>query len=259
MIYRYPVKGLSPEHLERVTLTPGEGLPQDRRFAIARAEARFDPERPEWLPKTNFLMLMRDEALAQLRTRFDEHSGVLTIERDGEEPVRARITEAAGRLLVGEYFARFLRGSVGGTPKVVEAPGHTFSDAKQRPGTTTYKYISIANLASVGALERAVRVPVDPMRFRANLYLEGMPAWAELDWIGHEVAVGSARLRIISPTRRCAATAVNPATAERDLDVLGALQRAFGHMNMGVYAEVIGGGEIVTGAPVVPPGLTASD
>ena len=259
IICRYPVKGLSPEYLERVTLTPGEGLPQDRRFAIAHESARFDPERPEWLPKTNFLMLMRDEALAQLRTRFDEHSGFLTIERDGEEPVRARITDATGRLLVGEFFARFLRGSVRGTPKVVEAPGHTFSDAKQRPGTTTYKYVSVANLASIGALERAVRIPIDPTRFRANLYLDGVPAWEELDWVGRDVTVGSARLRIISPTRRCAATAVNPTTAERDLDVLGALQRAFGHMNMGVYAEVIGGGEIVKGASVVPPGVTPSD
>ena len=81
-LYRYPVKGLSPERLDRITLAPGEGLPQDRRFALARPETRFDPERPEWLPKTNFVMLMRDAKLARLRTRFDEQSGELTIERD---------------------------------------------------------------------------------------------------------------------------------------------------------------------------------
>lgn len=34
-IYRYPVKGLSAEKMDRVTLTPGECLSHDRRFVIA--------------------------------------------------------------------------------------------------------------------------------------------------------------------------------------------------------------------------------
>ena len=52
-IYRYPVKGLSAEKMDRVVLTPGECLPHDRRFAIALGSTRFDPEHPEWLPKTH--------------------------------------------------------------------------------------------------------------------------------------------------------------------------------------------------------------
>src|SRR3954451_18399555 len=78
-IYRYPVKGLSPEPLDRTTLAPGECLPHDRRFAIALPSTRFDPELPKWAPKTCFVMLMRDEALALLQTRFDPDTGELTI------------------------------------------------------------------------------------------------------------------------------------------------------------------------------------
>ena len=52
-ICRYPVKGLSAEHLERVALEPGEGLPHDRRFALAHGATTFDPHNPQWLPKTN--------------------------------------------------------------------------------------------------------------------------------------------------------------------------------------------------------------
>ena len=48
-IYRYPVKGLSAEKMNRVALTPGECLPHDRRFAIALASTRFDPQRPDLL------------------------------------------------------------------------------------------------------------------------------------------------------------------------------------------------------------------
>ena len=83
-IRRYPVKGLSAEPLERVVLSPAKGLPNDRRFAIAHGTTDFDPEHPAWLHKSNFLTLLRDEKLARLRTRFDDETGVLTIERDGE-------------------------------------------------------------------------------------------------------------------------------------------------------------------------------
>jgi uncharacterized protein YcbX len=246
-ICRYPVKGLSPELLERVALSPGKCLPHDRRFALAHAATRIDPERPEWLPKTNFVMLMRDEKLAQLRTRFEAHSGHLTIERDGQMLVRAQLTDAAGRGRINEFFAGFLKDSVRGAPRVVEAPGHTFSDAKRKPNSTTYQYVSIVNLASIAALEQEVRAPVDPIRFRANFYIEGIPAWRELDWVNSDITAGRARLRVVSPIVRCAATAVNPTTAERDLNIPAILRKAFGHTHMGVYAEVVEGGEIARG------------
>src|SRR6516165_411721 len=95
-IYRYPVKGLSAEKLERVSLTPGECLPHDRRFAIALGSTPFDPQRPEWLPKTHFIMLMRDEKLAQLQTRFDTESGVLAIAKNARVLLHARLTDAEG-------------------------------------------------------------------------------------------------------------------------------------------------------------------
>lgn len=251
-IYRYPVKGLSPEPVERALLSPGENLPQDRRFALARASTVFDPTHPEWLPKTSFFMLMRDEKLARLRTRFDERSGDLTIERIGQVALRARLTDATGRDRANAFFTEFLKDAPGGPPRLVEAPGHTFSDAKRKPGSTTHQYISLASLSSIGALEQAAQVSVDPLRFRANLYLAGAPAWAELDWIGSEIMAGTARLRVIASTTRCAATAVNPVTAQRDLDIPGMLQEKFGHNCMGVYAEVVGGGEIVKGDGIDP-------
>ena len=115
-----------------------------------------------------------------------------------------------------------------------------FSDAPE-------KCLSLIGLASVTDLERVMRAAVDPLRFRANIYFEGAPAWTEFDWIGKEIEIGSARLRITARIDRCAATNVNPVTAARDMNVVKALQRGYGHIDMGVYAEVIGGGEIATG------------
>ncbi len=246
-IYRYPVKGLSAEPLARVTLTPGECLPHDRRFAIALAATRFDPARPEWLSKTHFVMLMQDEKLARLNTRFDAQTGELTIEHAGIVAVRACLGEPEGCRVVSEFLAGLLGPAVEGPLRVVEAPGHAFADARKKPNATTDKYVSLINRASIAALEAVVHVPVDPLRFRANVYLERMPAWSELDWIGSEIGLGGARLRLIAAITRCAATQVNPATAERDLDIVSALQQGFGHNLMGVYGEVVEGGDIAVG------------
>ena len=246
-IYRYPLKGLSAEKMDRVTLRPGECLPHDRRFAIALASTPFDPEHPEWLSKIHFVMLMRDEKLARLSTGFDAESGMLAISRNGQILLHTQITKPGGRCLIARFFTDFLIKSVGGPLRVVAAPRHAFADARRRPNATTDKYVSLINLASIAALETAMGTPGDPIRFRANVYFDGAPAWSELDWIDAEVSLGPARLRVLSPITRCAATQVTPVTAERDLDIGAALERAFGHINMGVYAEVVKGGEIAVG------------
>jgi uncharacterized protein len=246
-IYRYPVKGLSAEEMGRVVLTPGDCLPHDRRFAIALGSTRFDPEHPEWLPKTHFAMLMRDEKLAQLQTHFDVESGILAIAKNALVLLHACITDAEGCKLASEFFTNFLGDAVNGPLRIVSAPGHTFADARRKPNATTDKYVSLINLSSIAALETAMGTAVDPIRFRANIYFDGAPAWSEQDWIESEISLGGARLRVISPITRCAATQVNPASAERDLDIVAALGRAFAHTNMGVYAEVIAGGEIAVG------------
>jgi uncharacterized protein len=168
--------------------------------------------------------------------------------------LHARMTDAEGRKQVGEFFTNFLGDAVDGPLRVVAAPGHAFADARRRPNATTGKYVSLINRASLAALETAMGVAVDPIRFRANIYFDGAPAWSEHDWIDREIGLGAARLRVVSPITRCAATQVNPVTAERDLDIVAALGRAFGHTNMGVYAEVLGGGEIAVGDRLLKAG-----
>ncbi len=242
-ICRYPLKGLNAEKLDRAVLTPGEGLPHDRRFALAHGSTHFDPGAPEWMPKTNFLCLVRDEKLAQLRASFDPDSGTLAINRAGKQVVRAKATEDMGCTLIAQFFAGFMGAAARGTPRLVEAPGHMFSDVPD-------KVVSIINLASVKDLERVVRQPIDPLRFRANIYIQGVPPWAEFDWVGREIGLGPARLQVVDRIERCAATNVDPETAARDLNLPRSLQRGFGHVDMGLYARVTAGGEIALGDAV---------
>ena len=244
-IYRYPVKGLTPEMLTQVAVVPGEGLPNDRRYALHVGNNPFDQIAPQWMAKTNFLMLMRDERLAKLRTRFDHATSVLTVDRDGKTVVRGNLAEAAGRMVIEQFFAAYMGGDVRRHPRVVEAPGHMFSDFAA-------KLVSVIGLASVADLERVVRGRVDPLRFRANIYVTDLPAWAEFEWIGREIQLGAVRCKVIKRIKRCAATNVDPATGARDMNIPLSLQDAYGHIDCGVYAEIQTPGTIAPGDPVTP-------
>jgi uncharacterized protein YcbX len=242
-IYRYPVKGLSAQILPEVDLTAGEGLPDDRRFAITHGTSSFGTSAPEWRPKKDFLQLARNERLAALETAYDSATGILTIRRNGRQVARGQITNPTGRLLINQFFAAYMKGEVPGTPSLVETPGVMFSDTRE-------KYVSILNAASVADIERVVNAPVDSVRFRANLLLDGLEPWAEAKWVGHPLAIGDAVLEVVEQIGRCAATEVNPVTAVRDINIPLSLQRGFAHRNCGVYARVVKGGRVATGDPV---------
>jgi len=239
-IYRYPVKGLSPQPLERTRLAPGATLPADRLYAIENGPSGFDPADPQYFPKIRFLMLMSNERLAALRTDYNEGSHTLTIEWEGREAAAGDLRTTEGRLAIEAFFRRFMPGELRGPPKVLYGDGHSFSDVAK-------KVVSIINLASVAAVEAIAGAPVNPLRFRGNIYVTGWPAWHEFDLLGRELAVGGARLKVIKRIVRCAATDVDPDTGIRDLTLPGALMRSFGHADCGVYAEVTAGGDIAKG------------
>jgi uncharacterized protein YcbX len=238
------VKGLTPEPLQRASLAVGETLPFDRAWAIENGPGRFDASAPRHLPKINFLMLMRDERLATLRTKFDDATETLTILRDGKQVARGQLTTPLGRQLIEQFIGAYMKSELRGPPKIVHAPGHSFSDVAA-------KCVHMVNLASVREVERTLGRPVDPLRFRANLYLEGVEPWAEFGWMGKEITVGKARLAVFARTTRCEATNVDPAKGVRDMAVPAHLQRTWGHQDFGIYAKVVAGGEISVGAPIV--------
>jgi uncharacterized protein YcbX len=242
-IYRYPVKGLTPEPLPAVILIPGQTLPADRNYAIENGPSGFDPAAPEYFPKQRFLMLMRNERLAALDTHYDEANHTLTIRLNGAEAARGDLQTPEGRAAVENFFARYSADELRGPPKVLLGEGHSFSDVAA-------KVVSIINLASVAAVEGATGAPVDPLRFRGNLYVEGWPAWQEFDLLGQTLAIGDVRLKVVKRIVRCAATNVEPRTGIRDLEIPKTLMQAFCHMDCGVYAEVTAGGLITAGDTV---------
>ncbi len=239
-LYRYPVKGLTAEALDQTRVEAGGAIPWDRAFALAQGDAPFDPAAPVWLQKQNFMCLMRNARIAALRSSFDPRTGELAIRApDGSAVVAPALTEE-GRARIGAFLTAFLGEEARGAPRFHHVPGHVFGDQGQ-------PVVSLINLASLADYEARQGAPRERMRFRANVYFSGAPAWAEFDWVGRQIQLGRASLRVLKRTVRCPATEVNPATAERDARPIQELRALYGHSDLGVHAEVLEGGEFALG------------
>ena len=241
-MYRYPVKGLSPQAVRHADLAAGGFFPGDRMYAVENGPCGFDPAAPVHLPKTQFLTRMQCAALAKIASRYDDLDHTLTLHRDGQE-ARGNLATPEGRAAIEAFLARQLPADDQRGPlRVLAAPdGFRFTDSRRG-------FVSIVNLASVAAIEDWVSAPVDPLRFRANLYVEGWPAFAELDLVGRTLAFASGvRLKVIKRTERCTAVDVDPRTGRRDLHIPRTLVVKLDHADCGIYCEAVTAGRIDEG------------
>ncbi len=245
-LYRYPIKGLTPEPIASVDLAAGGTMPFDRAFAIENGPGPFDPKAPRHLPKMHFVMLMRNEQLATLNAQFDEPNQTLTLTSPSGKKVQGDLRTAAGRAALEAFVAVVMGPALRGAPQIVVSPQHSFSDVEP-------KCVHIINLASVRALETAMGVAINPLRFRPNVMIDGLPAWSEFDWVGQNVQAGGVMLDVFKRTERCAATNVDPATGARDLKIPSFLSRTYGHTDFGVYAKITVGGQLRTGDAIARP------
>jgi uncharacterized protein YcbX len=239
-LFRYPVKGLSAEPLQCVSVAAGGAFPYDRAWAIENGPSRFDPADPKPVPDISFLILMRDERLAGLEARFDAGTECLTLLRGGRQVASGILSVPSGRQILEQFIAAYMADSLRGRPKIVGVPGYTITEG----GVPA---VHIVSLPALRDLERLVGRPVDPLRFRPNIVMDGPEPWSELGWVGRELSLGSVRLKVIERTSRCAATNVDPATGARDMDIPAVLRRALGHIDFGVYAVVESGGQLAIG------------
>ncbi|HSI40417.1 MAG TPA: aminotransferase class I/II-fold pyridoxal phosphate-dependent enzyme [Xanthobacteraceae bacterium] len=244
-IYRYPIKGMSAQAVTGVQLEPGRPFPFDRVFALARPGVPVDPHDPKWAKKGLFVMLMLDEALAQVRTQLDPETLRLRAWSGPDEVLCTDLDTAGGRAGF-ESFVHRLMPALREPPTLVRSRGGHFMD---KPDNV----LSLINLATVRALEERWGCTLDPLRFRANFYIDGVRPWQEFEWIGSDIRLGEAVFRVDRRNGRCGATNVNPATGRRDLDIPGSLRATFGHKDLGVYLVTQKGGKVVVGDPIAVP------
>ncbi len=239
-LYRYPVKGLTAEALEWTQVEPGQCIPWDRAFALAQGDSGFDPDKPEWRQKTNFMCLKDNARIAALRSSFEPRSGLLAIRAPDGTGVSANALYPEGRAEIAAFLTEFMGPEIRGVPSFQHVPGHSFCDQRGQ-------VVSLISLDSLADYEAKAGGRRHRRRFRANIWFSGAAPWAEFDWVGRHIQAGGATLRVTKRTVRCPATEVNPVTTERDINPVRELRELYGHSDLGIHAEVIDGGKFAIG------------
>lgn len=226
-LYRYPVKGFTPERRDSVVVQPDGRVQGDRSLAFAFADVE-SPDDTVW-PKSRGLALMGVPSLARIDLRYDDDARRLHLRVDDID-VNASIDDPAGRAALAAAVTTYLRTTTdaglldqeGVLPFTFVGDGRTarFHDRPQG-------YVSLHGAASVADVDAAVSAPVDDRRFRSNVVVSGTAPWAELDWTG-TVTIGTVRFRVQKSIERCAAITANPDTGQRDARLLRVLTTSFG-------------------------------
>ena len=203
-MYRYPIKGLSAQPLSRIAVEPNQPFAHDRVFALARPGAPIDSHDPQWAKKGLFVMLMLDEGLARVSTHVDCETLEFTATRGNQQLAKASLADEAARAELEAFFWQLLP-TLAAPPTLVRSRAGHFMD---KPDNV----ISLINLATVRSLEEQWGYEIDPLRFRANIYIDGARPWEEFDWIGSDIRIGGAVFTVDRKNGRCGATNVNPRT-----------------------------------------------
>ncbi|WP_108258250.1 MOSC domain-containing protein [Mangrovicoccus ximenensis] len=233
-IWRHPIKGIGTEGLDSAHLEPGLPVSGDRAWALLREGCE---ETGGWQKCSNFLRGANGPALMAIEATTTTQG--IDLRHPGRAPLSFDPATEGGRLI--DWLGDLWPEGMPRPAKLVKAPPEGMSDMD-------YPSVSILNLASLRELAQKLGVPaLDMRRFRGNLWIDGADPWAEWDWVGRRIAIGSAVLEIVERNTRCLATHANPETGRRDLDVLPALKEGWGHRDFGVYAKVVSRGEISAG------------
>jgi len=235
-LWRHPVKGHGREALRRVTLTEGQAMPWDRRWAVAHELAQLSEGK--WAPCTNFSRGAKAPALMAIDARVDEAAGRVTL----SHPDRPDLTfdPDLDTQVFLDWVAPLLPANRARSVRLFRLDGRGLTD-------TDYPSISLLNLASNADLAARMGADLSPLRWRCNIHLDGLEPWAETGLVGRALRIGDAELRVREPIRRCMATTANPGTGARDLDTLGALDTHRGAQDFGIYAEVTRSGALAAG------------
>ncbi|MPV50560.1 MOSC domain-containing protein [Pseudactinotalea sp. HY160] len=248
-LYRHPIKGFTPESADHLDVQTDGRIAGDRVLAFRFPDALSPEDRDglDYWPKGGGLCVRDFPSLVRLR--LGHAAGRVRLEAGGEVLAEERVDDA-GRLRLTAAVTRFLAGTedadrlerFGPLTLVGDGRSARFQDRPQG-------FVSAHSRSSRDALAGAMGTDLDERRFRSNVSVAGLPAWAEDDLIGRWVRLGEVRFAVHAPINRCLATHANPVSGERDAPVLTTLTRVLGRPqpSFGILLVADGPGRISVG------------
>ncbi|HSF57071.1 MAG TPA: MOSC domain-containing protein [Candidatus Binatia bacterium] len=254
-LYRYPVKGFSPEACESLTVLDEGRIAGDRVLGIRFADTEAADD--VWSKKTGMIALINTPGLARLRLGFDHKALRLRVQVDGEILVDERLDHEGRKRVaaaIADYALSLDENPLSGHPQ--RLPLRVVGDGiVPRYHDDEAGRVTLHGRGSLRALAAALgNAEVNELRFRSNIAVDGLAPWEEQKWAGQRVRVGAVEFEVIKPKLRCLATHANPDTGKRDQPILTTLTGVI-EQEKPTFAVAMmptgGGGKINVGDPVM--------
>lgn len=242
-ILRHPIKSIGLEEIDGASLEEGRILPLDREWALLHERSKVsrtpNGHASDWGRKINFVIGSSAPPLMQVSTRMlaDERMRLM---HPAHPPLEIDPENRADLPRLLEWVRPFWPENRPQPTTLVRAPGQALTD-------NALPFLSLIGQDSLDDLSQRVGQELDRRRFRANLWIEGWPPFAEFDMIGKRLRIGKAVLQVQARIERCRATDTNIETGMRDIDMLTALNQQYGHRDLGVFCLVVEPGRIARG------------
>lgn len=250
-LYRYPLKGFTPEPVQSLSIRPDGRAVGDRVLNLRFADAPVGDT--AWCRKYHGVVLANTPGLARLATAWDHDRQRLKITL-GQRVLVDEALEGAGRQRIVEaltaYVSDLEENPLKGHPE--RLPLKLVGDGiMPRYQDNEAGQVTLHSRETIASAARALGDPgLSEHRFRHNIVIEGVEAWEELSWLGKRIRIGAVEMTVAQAKIRCLATHANPDTGERDLMVMQGLVKHFSQEQptLGIGMLTHGaGGEVLVG------------
>ena len=245
-----PVKSLSFQNIQSCNITKELGIVNDRIFAFSRG---VDLEKAKLIEKDasqrklNYFLTLKNSPVLN-KYNFIYKDNILKLTKDNKEIISVSVNDPNGGLSISNKLME-LEDSLIMPIQLLKNVTFPFFDTSH--SNNIFNSISLINLNSIKDFEKKINEKVESQRFRANLYVDGIDAWQERNWIGKIIKINNVSFKIEKNIPRCVAINLKPKTDDNSLNLLQSLKKTYDHFDMGIYLRTLNDGKIEVGNNVI--------
>ena len=245
-----PVKSISFQSIKSCEIIKNIGIVGDRIFAFSKGldlnqaqlfEKKLEERRGKW---NKILTLKNSPSLNKYNFLFDNDK--LTLTQNNNEILTINIDDTSEYELLSNKILE-LESSLQKPIYLMKNKDIPFFDTSISNKTILNHSISLINTKSVEDFQNKTNQEIETQRFRGNIFVDGVDAWEERNWIGKIIKINDISFKVEKNIPRCVAINLKPNTDDNSLNLLQSLKKTYNHFDMGVYLTALDDGSINIG------------
>ena len=245
-----PVKSISFQSIKSCEIRKNIGIVGDRIFAFSKGldlnqaklfEQKLEERRGKW---NKILTLKNSPVLNKYNFKFKDKK--LTFTQRDKEILTIDISKSNEYDLLSNKILE-LEVSLQKPIYLMKNIDIPFFDTSISNKSVLTHSISFINNKSIEDFEKKTNQTIEPQRFRGNIYVDGMKAWEERNWIGKIIEINDISFKVEKNIPRCVAINLKPNSDDNSLNLLQSLKKTFNHFDMGIYLTALDDGQVNIG------------